>query len=162
MASGVKVIDKGWDKIKKQTTELQKSGGVAASVGIQGSDAGIAREGGLTNVEVGGFQEYGTSRIPERSFLRSTFDDNQSKYSKGLEKVAKGIFEGGTVKGNLLLLGEQYKGDILKKIKAQIPPPLSEVTIERKRGEATPLIDTGQLWNSISVDVTTFKAKKAS
>jgi len=155
MIPKLKIIDRGWTKIVKGLAGM-KIGKVAA-VGVQGSAAG-EDHGGLTNATLAAYHEYGGNpNPPERSFLRSTMDDNKAKYDKELEKIAKGIFEGGgTLEGHLLLLGEQYRADVIEKIRTSIPPPLSPYTIAQKKGETTALIDTGQLLNSLSVQVKNF------
>ena len=152
MLPKVKVIDRGWAKIKKNLAGLRA--GKAAAVGVQGPDADKDHGDGLTNALLATFHEYGGDPSPpERSFLRSTMSDHASEYQKELDNIGKGFFEGGTVEGNLLLAGEKYKADILEKIRSGIDPTLANETIERKRGEETPLIDTGQLINSLSVEV---------
>ena len=150
----VKVIDKGWDAIGNQLKKFAR--GKAASVGIQGSKAEEAHEGGYTNVEIGAVHEYGTQdgKIPERSFIRSTYSENEDAITKKLGAIsAKRIFEGKDPIADIAMLGEEFRTKILKKIKSGIAPPLAESTIEHKKGEATPLIDTGQMWNAISSEV---------
>lgn len=150
------VKDRGWTKILKNLVQLRT--GRAAATGVQGeaAEAGHEGSGEMTNVQLATIHEYGDKtgeHPPERSFLRSTLDENLGKYQTELNKIASGAFIGGTVDGNLLLLGEQYRGDILQKINDGVPPPLADATIARKGGEETPLIDTGQLKNSLSVQV---------
>jgi hypothetical protein len=159
MPPKVKIVDRGWNKIKKNLAGLRA--GKAAAVGVQGSNASKEHEGGgLTNALLATFHEYGGDPSPpERSFLRSTMSDRVNEYQKELDNIGRGFFEGGTVEGNLLLLGEKYKADIIDKIKSGIAPPLKEETLVRKKGEVTPLIgDTGQLINSFSVEVKDFDA----
>lgn len=135
--------------------------GRAAMVGIQGEKGAETSEehGDMTNVELGTIHEFGAknNRPPERSFLRSTFDEKQQTYKKELDQIGTDFFDGKLtptrVDGELLLLGEQYRGDVIEKIRSGIPPPLAESTIEEKGGEETPLIRTGQLWNSITAIV---------
>lgn len=88
--------------------------------------------------------------IPERSFLRSTFDTNLSKYKLKLDKIADRSLDGTSLRGGLLLFGEGVRTDVLKKIKSGIPPRLAAATVRAKKGEKTQLITTGQLFNSIS------------
>lgn len=91
--------------------------------------------------------------IPERSFLRSTFDSNLSKYKLKLDKIADRSLDGTSLRGELLLFGEGVRTDVIKKIKSGVSPPLKAATVRRKKGEKTQLIDTGQLLNSISAVV---------
>lgn len=154
MAKGaIKIRDRGWNKLVAEFRNIGRRGGLVASVGIQGDEANEDRENGLTNADIALFHEYGTEHIPERSFLRSTFDENEKAYNQDLVNIARGFYVGETVRGGLLLLGEKFRSDILKRIKKSIPPPLKEATIKRKYGETTPLIDTGQLWNSITAEI---------
>lgn len=166
MAHDVKDIDRGWKDIVKGLKASTKVGGISAAIGIQG-DAAVAaspEHAGKTNVYIGLVHEFGTrdGRVPSRSYLRSTFDEHKDEYQKELDSIAKHVSGGeANLKGEMMVLGELYRGQIINKIRSHIPPPLSESTIERKRGEETPLIDTGQLLNSISVDVTTDRKLEA-
>jgi len=157
-----KWVDKGWEKIK---AELKRTGkGRVAKVGVQGDEAEASYEGTWTNVENAAVHEFGTidGRIPERPSMRSTFDENLQKYERQSAKSAKAILGGeADTDGELLLLGESYRADILRKIKAGVGPGLAESTLAGKASTGlpredygdTPLKVTGQLWNSFSVQV---------
>jgi len=165
------VKDRGWNEIKKHAKQLKKAR--AASVGIQGSLAELKTKGheDKTNVEIGLYNEFGSQKIsgrpPERSFIRSTFDENMPKYQKIVDDTAKKFFDLGPLRvdGELLLLGELCKKNIIDKMKSGIPPELSERTIKIRmaKGETkfTPLIFTGQLMNSLSVEVVDRASKKS-
>lgn len=148
----VKDVDRGWRKI---ASKMARSTAVRAKVGVQAPEAEIDRGGGLTNAGLAAIHEFGSppSSIPERSFLRSTFDEKQRGYQKELDRIARAGLDGAALEGEMTLLGEQYRADAIDKIRSGIPPPLAPATIARKGGEATPLIDTGQLVNSIRVVV---------
>jgi len=160
VAKGVKDIDRGWQDIVKMFKQQRR--GVASAVGVQGVEAMANREG-ISNAELAAVHEFGTKdrRIPERSFLRSTFDENKGEYKRDIDKlvgqtvdrVKAGAPSGLVLEGELRLLGEDYRKDILRRINAGIRPDLKPATKKRKKGETTPLIDTGQLRNSISVVV---------
>lgn len=112
-----------------------------------------------TIVEIGAIHEFGAGRIPERSFLRSTFDAQRKKYQKfmtnGLRReVVEVAKTGQTGPENLTLkrLGLVVEGDVKKRIAEGIAPPLSPVTIGRKKS-SKPLIDTGQLRASIASEI---------
>jgi len=159
MAKEVVVRDRGWNRIQQMFKKHSKGGGRFVSVGIQGSEAELVESdhGGMTNVELGAIQEYGTKdgRIPERPFLRSTFDEKQADYQKEIDNIAKGLFEGGTVDGQLMLLGEKMKGDVVKKVKSGGFEELKQATIDRRKENqgTTPLWATGQLMSSLSAEV---------
>jgi len=148
--------DRGWKKIKSQLIALRN--GRAVAVGIQGDDASEDHEG-MTNAQLGAIHEFGLG-VPERSFIRSTFDENNA-FQTRMDVLAKVALSGGTAKGQLIIVGEQARTAILRKIKSHIPPPLAESTVAHKKGETTPLIDTGQLWNSISYEIVDPKTSRA-
>jgi hypothetical protein len=138
------VIDRGWRRIQKAVSQ---QGNMRAKVGIQGPDAAEDRGDGVTNARIATAHEFGyePNNLPQRSFLRSTFDENVGTYSAMLEKIGAAVLGGASLRGELLLLGEKYRADVIDKVRSGIPPPLSEATIALKNGETTPLIDTGQL-----------------
>jgi len=163
MAEQVKVIDRGWEKIKKEASKLLK--GKAVSVGWQGTEAGIDHEG-MTNVEVASIMEFGTKdgKIPERPMFRSTYEENKQKYDKEIEKIAKGFYKDGTVEGNLLVLGEQFKSDIISKVKSNPFQEWAESTREQKEREGKAgdvvLWDTGQMLNALTAVIVSPGDKK--
>lgn len=151
MAVKVKDTDKGWKRIQRAFAKLGP--GMSVAVGIQGAVATAAHSGGVTNVELGAIHEFGAPKagIPQRSFLRATADENVNRIAKRFEVIARGVADGGTAtEGGLLQIGEEFRALVIDRIKAGIPPPLQQATIDRK-GESTPLIDTGALIGSISV-----------
>jgi hypothetical protein len=160
---GYKVIDRGWNKIQKNASKL--AGGIAASVGVQGTKAGqtSVEHGGMTNAELGAIHEFGTRNklIPERPHFRTTFDENVQSYQRKLDKIGRDFFGGqGNVKGGLLLLGEDYRRDIIERIQAGQLRELAESTKKDRRqkqrgrgAELIPLLVTGQYINALSVDV---------
>ena len=155
MSKPVKDVDRGWNKLlarfKKHST------GKAVSIGVQGEEAQEEHGEAMTNVSLGTIHEFGSkdgAHPPARSHWRSTFDEKMQKYQKELDRIAKATYDPdsgeGTVEGDLLLLGEQYKADVIDKIRSGIPPILADFTLAHKKGETTPLIDTGQYIGSFS------------
>ncbi len=152
MAAKSREIDRGWLRIKRN---LRRGPEPWAKVGVQGDKAQEAREDGITNVELASTHEYGSpdANVPQRSFIRSTFDEKVGGYKRELDRLGRVALEPAKLRGELRLLGEKYREDIIEKIRSSIPPPLSPLTIARKKGETTALIDTGQLLRSIDVAV---------
>jgi hypothetical protein len=157
MAKVVKDIDRGWKKFKRM---FRRTKGPAAHVGIQGRDAEAPKKkGDVTNVLVASVHEFGSpkSGIPERSFLRSSFDENLRDYDRSMKKAAKRVMTSQQLRGEFRLIGEEYRADVIEKIKSNIPPPLAPETQERKARDGAPdkqaLVDTGQLLNSIDVEM---------
>lgn len=156
MGKLVKVIDRGWNKIEKGLKKYNK--GKCAAIGIQGSQAEQERDG-ATNVLIGSVHEFGSSTVPERSFMRSTFDENKNTYQTELDKIGKGFFSKVEIEGELLLLGEKYRRDIINKIRSGIQPPLKDETVKAKAGVATPLYRTGQMINATTAIVVDRESK---
>jgi hypothetical protein len=120
-------------------------------VGVLGT--GPSRgDGELTNAQLAVIHEFGTGHIPERSFLRRTFDMKKQEWFKVLVKLMKSkTAKSGDV---LALMGERMKSDIKRQITtgAGIPPPNAPATIAAK-GSSRPLVDTGRLVGSIDYNV---------
>lgn len=100
--------------------------------------------------------------IPERSFVRSTFDHVRGEYEDRMRDFAGWIYDGKTtVEKALGIMGQLMAKDIREMIRSDIAPLLAESTMRRKQKKTRPgstgnpvaLIDTGQLLNSISYQV---------
>lgn len=160
MAQGVTITDNRrlYDAIQREVAKLR---GAVVTVGIHGDDAG--RDGGtLTNPQIGAIHEFGSGRIPERSFLRSTVDGSDliaTTAEQSASDVAHGKASADKAANRL---GVVAVGAVKRTIQSRIPPPLSQQTLERRAakgahggglasmgGAATPLIDSGQLIQSI-------------
>lgn len=127
-----------------------KTSGIV-NVGI--IDAGNHGDSGLTVAEVGNYNEFGTTRIPERSFIRSTTREKRKDIVKLQEKLLKKIQSGDMeIKQALGLVGTFVAGEITQKTVSIKSPPNNPYTIIKK-GSSNPLIDTGQLKNSITWEI---------
>ncbi len=152
-----KVIDKGFKRIRK---DLNKVDGSEVDIGILKGEVGIldAVSGKSFEVaEIAAVHEFGTTKagrnnsvtIPERSFMRSTFDDNRVKYTQVLKSLMGDVLQGNkTVEQALSLFGERVVGDIKKKITSIREPANAPSTIEGK-GFNNPLIRTGTMRSRI-------------
>lgn len=92
-------------------------------------------------------------QIPERSFIRSAFDENQ----KEIENMAKGVANkvAGmelSPKQGMHLIGQDMEKKIKQKLKKGPFEANAPATVKRK-GSSRPLIDTGRLRNSIRYKV---------
>lgn len=92
--------------------------------------------------------------IPERSFMRSTIKEKKAELVRLQVRLWKKIINGvmGEEKG-LGLLGEFLADKIKRKIVAIKEPPNAPATLRKKAPRSNPLIDTGQLKNSITYEV---------
>ncbi len=156
MSKEVVVIDRGWSKIIKNATAVAK--GKAASVGFQGSEAGmIAPEhGGMTNIELAATHEFGTKdgKIPARPMIQQTFSKHLSKIDKSMAKLTKDFFDGKNVDGELRLVGEEFRSDIIQEIRNDSFAIWAQSTQEYKERQGfsgdVPLWMTGQLVNALT------------
>ena len=91
------------------------------------------------------FAEFGTWSEPERSFLRATFDEKQREIREFITKKFQEIVDQKiTTEQALNQIGIFGVKLVVEKIDSQIPPPNAPSTIARK-GSSVPLIDTGQM-----------------
>ena len=153
-------IDRGLDALTKEASTW---GLLAAFVGVrQEAGSEVATGDSLNLAQIAAVNEFGSSNghVPERSFLRSTIDDNRDSYAKGLDRavnagidtvVAGGIGTPAVIR-SLQLLGQEVSGDVQGKIRDLRDPPNAPRTIAAK-GSSNPLIDTGRLRASIDSEV---------
>lgn len=140
----VKDIDLGWEKIIKNMKTLDKK---VLKVGIQEGD--MSADGKNTMAYIGSIHEYGVEHIPQRSFIRSTLDDNSSQIANLSGQLGAKIIEGKqTPEQALNLIGLKVAGMIQEKITDGNFTPLSPATV-RAKGDNKPLIDTGRMRASI-------------
>lgn len=133
-------------------TGLEKA---RVKVGILEGKGGEAEHGesGMAIIEIAAVHEFGSvdGRIPERSFLRRTFEEQQDELIKFQSKIAVAVVNQRlSIEQGLGQLGLWAQAAIKRTITGDppIPPPLKPATIARK-GSDRPLVDTGQLLNSI-------------
>lgn len=94
--------------------------------------------------------EFGTDHIPARPFMRPAVQDNGPEWMKLLADGAKAAANGGISARDVLeMVTLKAAGDVAKKIEAVTSPALSPITIKRK-GKSKPLIDTGQMFQSVT------------
>lgn len=159
MGHGARLEDRdlGW----KAFFERVKIKDARVKVGVLASGKGGEREvgpdgtpGDLTVAEIAAIHEFGTQdrSVPERSFLRSTFDEKREELAKMGKALLLRVLDGKlTVRQALEAMGMKLAAETKKKITAGagIPPPLRPSTVAAK-GSDRPLVDTGRLLNAIT------------
>jgi len=117
-------------------------------------DIGIfGAKSGSDMVQKASQNEFGTERIPERSFIRAGIDKHKVAYIKFMKKAAANIAAGvASKKTALMLLGAKAKGDIQTYIDIGKFEPNAPFTIAKK-GSSKPLIDTGRMRQSVDYAV---------
>jgi phage gpG-like protein len=111
----------------------------------------------LKIAEIATIHEFGAPEagIPERSMLRANDFKNKKKYLQVINRLTTEVFEGKMKPINVLeVVGLMVVSDVKNRIREGIEPALKPETIRRK-GSSKPLIDTGQLVNSVSHQVKT-------
>lgn len=142
--------DVGLKDILKQVQSLK---GNIVKVGIQqGTGAfsrNISNKQDATVAQYAFYNEFGTEKIPQRSFMRTAFDENLSKVESAIEseyqKVLSGSMSADVMLGRIGLLMTNF---VQRKIRSIFSPPNSPITIARKKS-SKPLIDTGRMINSV-------------
>lgn len=129
--------------------------GVVVKVGVQAKDKAVRRGkgGSIRNTDqplavIAAIHEFGLGDMPQRSFLRSAYDENLPMIDKMIQRVANGAVFGLGTNAALNQLSNVVQGMVQRKIVDGPFVPNSPATIKRKKS-SKPLIDTGHLRQSI-------------
>lgn len=169
-------VDRGYAAMMRRARALQ---GAAVRIGVleakgrapvtRRNSAGEILGGGsaFTMVALASVHEFGSlsANVPERSFLRTTFDDQRARYHALMRRVLRLYIIGRIpLRSALGLVGLQFENDVRARIRGGLRPGLAASTLRarRRRGKGNrkfaghkPLIDTGRLIGSISHEVKT-------
>ena len=144
---------------RKRIAKLPDASGIKGQVKV-----GLVKgKADTDNINKAVWNEFGTAGgasgggrggpIPERPFMRNAMKSNANKYGNALARSAAGILRGDVSAYSALdKLGQVAQQDIRNEITSLKSPPNSPVTIARK-GSSNPLIDTGEMRNSVSYEV---------
>jgi hypothetical protein len=145
----MKDIDKGYKDIIKK---LQALKGKTLQAGIL-PGAGTNDETGELIADYASANEYGIG-VPERSFLRSTSNEQGEKWNSQLNNIVDKVIENKPVNIDVAvgLVGTEMVKDIVEKINSNIWPPNSDATIAKKKSSRT-LIDTGIMRRAIKYKI---------
>ena len=131
--------------LKAFIRQLEVARTVEVAVGIHAGDVA----NGQQIAEYAACNEYGTDSIPERSFMRSSFDENLSKIKADMDQQASRVMDGQIdIRSALGVVGMKHQDRIKRKIGSNIQPANHPETIKRKKSSRT-LIDTGAMLNSV-------------
>ena len=112
---------------------------------------------GVVNPKIaayGTYNEFGTDKIPQRSFLRSTYDEQINKWRRLFAQVINGAINmEASAMRDLANLGDRAVADVKRKLSSNIPPPNAPSTVKKKGEGKTTLFDTGQLLKAIIYEV---------
>jgi hypothetical protein len=155
------------DRLLRKIKSLESSQ-AEANIGILAKDAGKPKQGfkkvggknirvtmqGITLGEVAAFNEFGTKTIPERSFIRSTFDARISEWSAVFEKLLEQvIFSDQSIEWALHTIADKIHSDIKSRVIEISKNDKNSKSTVRRKGKDTPLIATRELIRSIDYEV---------
>lgn len=125
--------------LKVDSTALNKALEIIKSQGGGKAEAGVFKESLDPRTYeplsvIAFFHEFGTSRTPQRSFLRSTYNEQRERWAKMFiaNVQDKILTQRGIIKIALGVVGARMEGDIRDKIDSNIPPALKPETIKAK------------------------------
>lgn len=141
-------IDHGWNRIKRELKFMDDS---YTKVGIQQGEVHKSERGELSDmVVIAAANEFGTKTIPPRPFMKNAFDGNQGGIFAVTKKMYSDVVQNKrSVKNALGVMGEFLATKIKTEIRNLKVPPNAPSTVKRK-GSANPLIDTGQMVQTVS------------
>lgn len=142
--------DRLTDDGKRIFRELDKLASQMVAVGFQQGD--VTEESGVDICDVAAFNELGTEHIPSRPFMRQSIDGNADKITEFMQSKVDEIIGGKTADQVLKEIGIFQKGLVQETIKEGDFAPNAPATI-RKKGSATPLIDTGLMRQSVNYQI---------
>lgn len=136
----------GMKALKKRAQTLDLT---SVKVGVPGS---LNNPDGTSLAMIAAVHEFGNPAkgIPERSFLRGSILTNRKKYIAASKKLSFRVLSGDTTATQVYgLLGQAASDDVKQFIREGDFVPNAAATVRRK-GSSKPLIDTGQLRQSIT------------
>jgi len=107
------------------------------------------KEPGKSMAQIASDNEYGTRSVPQRSFMRTSFDENRDLLVRVINAEYDKVVQGtSTVKKSLNAIGLLGVDLVQQKIRSIYVPPNSARTIAIKKS-SKPLIDFGQMIQSV-------------
>jgi len=141
------VTDKWTPEGEKLMRELKELAGLEVFVGFQRGEKHDEAEADV--VDIAAFNELGTSNgIPSRPFVRQTADNHASEIDQAKQAVVQHVANGGTAQQAADNLGVFISDLMVNEIKEGGFAANHPKTIKRK-GSDVPLIDTGQMRQSV-------------
>lgn len=142
---GITISSEG-RRLSKELLELNRN---TVSVGFQ---QGSTYPDGTEVVDVAAWNEFGTSTIPQRPFMRNTLDNNEDDIRSFVSQQVQSVVNGGTAEDALKQTGIYVKGLMQEEIRNGSFTPNAPSTIAKK-GSSKPLIDTGLMRQSVNYQV---------
>ena len=154
--------DKGWRRLQALAKSLAADD-VHVRVGVldDGRAGSEIREDGITTGQLAVAMEFGTARIPARSWVGLTFDKARGEVQSDMQRLLGHIVGGElTVDKALNVLGAKYSAAVKNTVThgEQIQPPNAPSTLARKLAKTREgaangvrtLIDTGRMVGAVT------------
>ena len=101
---------------------------------------------------IAAIQEFGGGHVPPRPFFRNMIKAKAPTWGDSIGKMLRAAsYDGAKTMGRM---GELIKGQLQQSIVDLTSPPLAPATVARK-GFEKPLVDTGNMLNSVDYEVST-------
>ena len=134
------VKDRIWQRIKKNLGDEERE------VGVQ-KDA-VYPDGKPVAV-VAAANEFGTSQIPARSFIRSTTDEERGKINRILGRDTGRLLDLKEKKGSVVQEAAEHLRDAIKQKIEDLDSPRNAPSTVKRKGFNNPLVDTRKMKDSI-------------
>ncbi len=123
---------------------------------------------GPSIAEIAYWNEYGTKsikkniHIPARPFFRNAISNNTDTWAESIKSQLKtmGVTDKNVVEKVLKKTGQLMRSDIQQSISKGGFVPNHPYTIKMKGGRSTPLVDTGDMRNAVSYEVSNSRGEK--
>lgn len=140
--------DYGWKDLKKELQKLENKPFTKVGI-LEGKGSKLYSNSSQKVIDVAVANEFGTAKIPSRPFMRKSYDENITQYNRLFKRAYNNIIDGkSTVKTSLGKIGLFAENKTKKRLRSGPWTPNAPSTIAKKKS-SRPLIDTGQLVNSI-------------
>lgn len=144
-----------WDKLRRQ---LAKQSSKEVVVGVT---SGTTENTGASVAQYAAMNEYGTSSIPARPFMRTAFDSNRQKLERTADRAVGLVIDGKMSETAALeSMGLQMRAFIVRSIKSGPWAPNAESTIRQKKSDK-PLQDHGTLLANIQYEIRPLTSERA-
>lgn len=140
-----KTIANNWNKVES----LIRGSGTRIQVGILKGSGSVD---GATIADIAFWNEFGTKRIPERPFLRSTYAEQKKTVLTKMVKAMQKTLKGGNLATEFGKVGQWYEDRVKETITNLSDPPNAEST-KRIKKSSNPLIDTGRMRATVRHEV---------
>lgn len=148
-----KVTDRWTPEGERLMKELRELAELEVVIGFQRGKASEDNGTDLTDIamwnELGTEGKYGGEHIPSRPFMRDSVDKHKAAIEHILKAQEEVLLSGGTARKILETIGIFQKDLMQTEIEQGSFAPNKRSTIRRK-GSDKPLIDTGQMKNSVN------------